>query len=351
MTRTVFVCAIAAALFLSGAPAQATFPGTNGRIAFESTRDGNFEIYTMNPDGTGVARLTNNPGFDLAPAWSADGSKIAFSRQPEPGVDREIFTMNADGSGVTQLTSNAMDDFDPAWSPAGTRIVFSRNTGSGFDLYVMNADGTGETQLTHADAATIYGGPDWSPDGTSISAWRGLSLRFSPALYLTINPDGTGEQVLGNGGETSWAPAGDRLAVQRSFFVGPDPFQSQSDLFTVNPDGTNESRLTNTDTVSEEDPAWSPDGTKIAFFSNTDTLGEIYVMNRDGTSLQNLTNSPSSRDAGPSWQPLVGPQRGDFKNAAQFCKALREFLGDEVFRNRFGGGANAHGKCVTGDRR
>jgi hypothetical protein len=66
----------------------------------------------------------------------------------------------------------------------------------------------------------------------------------------------------------------------------------------------------------------------------------------DGTEQTRLTDS-SSAEVTPDWQPLPGPQRGDYKNASHYCKALREFLGDAAFRNRFGGDANAHGKCVS----
>ena len=69
-------------------------------------------------------------------------------------------------------------------------------------------------------------------------------------------------------------------------------------------------------------------------------------MNPDGTNLTRLTNNVAF-DGTPSWQPLPGPQRSDYKNAAQFCKAVREFLGDEAFTQKYGGGANAYGKCVS----
>ena len=71
----------------------------------------------------------------------------------------------------------------------------------------------------------------------------------------------------------------------------------------------------------------------------------LATINPDGTGGAFVSNGGE-----PDWQP-VGPQRSDYKNVAQFCKALREFLGDATFRNRYGGGANAHGKCVSGDGR
>jgi hypothetical protein len=100
-------------------PAGAAFPGENGKIAFESNRDGNAEIYTMNPNGQGIDRLTNNPAGDFFPSWSPDGNKIAFYSLRDG--DPEIYTMNANGTGVDRLTNNPAGDFFPSWqrlSPA-----------------------------------------------------------------------------------------------------------------------------------------------------------------------------------------------------------------------------------------
>ena len=87
------------------------------RIAFFSDRDGNFEIYVMNADGTGVSRLTDEPGADALPAWSPDGERIVFVS--DRSGNEEIFVMNADGTAVEQLTDDPADDVEPAWSPAG----------------------------------------------------------------------------------------------------------------------------------------------------------------------------------------------------------------------------------------
>src|SRR5918997_2026205 len=96
-------------------PAGAAFPGQNGKIAFTSNRDGDSEIYTMNPNGQGVDRLTNNPKNDFEPAWSADGNKIAFYSTRD-GND-EIYTMNPNGQGLDRLTNNTQGDYEPDWQP------------------------------------------------------------------------------------------------------------------------------------------------------------------------------------------------------------------------------------------
>ena len=114
-----------------------------GRIAFVSGRDGDSEIYVMNADGSGVSRLTDNPGRDWNPRWSPDGGRIAFTSDRDG--DSEIYVMNADGSGVSRLTDNSADDHNPSWSPDGGRIAFNSDRDGGWEIYVMNADGSGVT--------------------------------------------------------------------------------------------------------------------------------------------------------------------------------------------------------------
>src|SRR3954468_15613766 len=99
------VSAVAVAVGVLGSAGGAVVPGTNGRIVFASTRDGNNEIYVMDADGSHQTRLTNNPADDILPAWSPDGTKIAWSTNRLGGSNYEIFVMNADGSGAKNLTN------------------------------------------------------------------------------------------------------------------------------------------------------------------------------------------------------------------------------------------------------
>src|SRR5207247_7231113 len=114
------------------------------QIAFASTRQGGQQdkpdIYLMNDDGTQVTNLTKHAGRNFAPAWSPDGTKIAFCSNRD-GKD-EIYVMNADGSGPTRLTHSAAIDEAPDWSPDGTKIAFESHRAHNHEIYVMNADGS-----------------------------------------------------------------------------------------------------------------------------------------------------------------------------------------------------------------
>src|SRR5439155_972080 len=128
--------------------------GAGGQIAFMSLRDGNWEIYVMNADGSGARNLTSGPGYDARPAWSPDGAKIAFETNRDG--NREIYVMNADGSGAHNLTNNPAYDDLPAWSPDGSKMAFWTNRDGNWQVYVMNADGSGLLTPTSNPAT------DWS---------------------------------------------------------------------------------------------------------------------------------------------------------------------------------------------
>jgi uncharacterized repeat protein (TIGR01451 family) len=138
------------------------------KIAFASDRDGNFDIFVMDAGGTGVTKLTFDPAQDISPTWSLDGSQIVFvSRRTG---DYCVWKMNADGNGQTQLSSQPNSQ-DPAWSPDGTQIAYDADAdGDGRkELWLMNADGTGQQLLYEPGTDTEARARSWSPDGRYIA--------------------------------------------------------------------------------------------------------------------------------------------------------------------------------------
>jgi Tol biopolymer transport system component len=155
--------------------ADATFPGKNGVIAFESNRTtgkdvhnptGDTEIFTIRPDGGGLEQLTHNKAEDFSPAFSPNGHQIAFVSERDG--DFEVYKMGADGSHERNLTRNPANDFHPAFSPDGRRIAFTTSRkGDFFEIFAMNADGSSPRNLTRNQVDDSD--PDFSPDGRHLA--------------------------------------------------------------------------------------------------------------------------------------------------------------------------------------
>jgi Tol biopolymer transport system component len=284
---------------------RAEAQATNGRIAFTSDST----IYTINPDGSGITQLTPSGSgtFDRLPAWSPDGTKIAFGRTTFQISAPEIYVMNADGSNQTRITTNSASDRQPSWSPDGTKIAFVTNRDGNDEIYVMNADGSNQTRLTNNTA--FDSDPAWSPDGSKIAFTSNRDLPGSFGnngfeIYV-MSANGSNPTRLTNNSasdaQPSWSPDGARIA-----------FTSQRDglplIYVMNADGANPVNATQSTTLDSSDPEWSPDGTTIAFTSynrvgqtNSD---EIFLMNADGSNIRRITNTTFDEHE-LSWQPLA----------------------------------------------
>lgn len=267
---------------------QVVLSSVTGRIVFRSTRSGSDDIWVMNGVGSGLTNLTNG-GHNESPAWSPDGSRIAWCKFV--GQNLETFVMNADGSDQTNLSNNPADDCGPgsSWSPDGTKIAFTSFREGNGEIYVMNADGSGQTRLTDNPASDE--GAAWSPDAKKIAF---TSDRDGQSDIYLMNADGSGATRLTNlgiapGTISHWSPDGTKIAFG----------SSDGNIFVINADGTTQTNLTKGG-GSVGGPIWSPDGTQIIFASNRDGNIELYVMNADGSGLMRLTDDPAE-DYSADW--------------------------------------------------
>jgi len=121
--------------------------------------DSNFDIYRVDADGSNLVQLTSHEEHDREPAWSPDGTKIAFESRREGNW--ELFTMNADGSNIQNISNSPDREHHPAWSPDGAKIAFQSDRDGNWEIYVMNADGTDVQRLTDNDVKDE--GPEWRP--------------------------------------------------------------------------------------------------------------------------------------------------------------------------------------------
>jgi Tol biopolymer transport system component len=271
-------------------------PAPVERIAFVSNRDANdLEIFAVNSDGTDLTNLTKSPGADDTPAWSPDGSKIAFGSYRDGNW--EIYVMNPDGSGPTRLTTDPTDDEQPVWSPDGSRIAFVSWRSGASELWVMNADGSGQTRLSWFPS----GGPTdptWSPDGSKVAfgSWGDIyvasAVAAGQAVPVATNLTNIAPSLMAI--EPAWSQDGAKIAYR---CCDDDNWE----IYVMNADGTGRTNLTNSPGW-DSGHTWSPDGTQIAFNSGRDGNDQIYVMKSDGTSATRLTSSADAKH-NPSWSP------------------------------------------------
>ena len=275
-------------------------PAAIGRIVFESSRDGNLEIYRMNADGSGVGRMTQNAAADTMPSISPDGLRVAFTSNRDG--NREIYVMSINSANLTRLTMNTATDEQPAWSPDGTKIAYTSTVTGNSDIFVMNADGTGKVNVTNNPAQDT--GATWSPDGAQLAF--SSTRAGNPEIYRA-NANGSGTPTrLTNSNRTDsdpdWSPNGTKIA----FYSDRG---SKASVWTINvSDGSSPTNLTRA-TVLDSDPSWSPNGTRIAF--TRDAGGgstNVWSANADGTGQVNLTGI-GGHNAFPDWGPYAtGPE-------------------------------------------
>lgn len=281
----------AAALGISADDYGPSWSPDDTRIVFFSDRDGNYEIYTMNPDGSEQTRLTENPANDVRPRWSPDGSKILFGSERDGNED--IYIMNSDGSKETRLTENPANDVCPCWSPDCLKVAFFSDRDGNQEIYTMNIDGSRQTRLTENAADDRY--PSWSPDGSKIAF---DSMRDGHRDIYVMNKDGSNQTRLtdnpANDGAPFWSPDGTRIASYSDRDGNPE-------IYRMNTDGSDQTRLTD-NPARDGAASWSPDGTRIIFVSNRDGNREIYTVKADGSNPTRLTNEPA-KDIMPSWSP------------------------------------------------
>jgi hypothetical protein len=304
------------ALLIPAAPADAAFPGANGKIAFQFAN----HIWVINPDGTGRTQITTAndlnglPTHDAGPRWSPDGSKITFTRgcsdEEACGGRADVFVINADGTGETNLTNSfGSGNGASAWSPDGQKIVFESGR-SPAGIYVMNADGTGVARLSDPGD-----NPAWSPDGSKISFDRYdiyvMNADGSGAVQITNDPNSIDE-------DATWSPDGQKIVFTRFS-------DARTEIYTMNADGSGQMNLSNDSITGNDDQfaAWSPDGLKIAWQKNDYSarhIFQLWIMNADGSGKAMVANTGSYYRL--DWEPLPLASYHHPQSASQLSLSL-----------------------------
>ena len=256
---------------------------------------GGAQIYSCTIDSRNWTRLTHTErGGDWFPKWSPDGSKIAFHSDRDGHF--QIYIMDQDGSNQTRITRNNFNDMYPSWSPDGNKITFASDRDGPLQIYIMDVSGTNQQRITNHDADDAA--PAWSPDGKKIAF---LSTRDGNAEIYVMDADGLNQTNLTSNAFAdaypAWSPDGQKIAYQSEV-------DNHFEIFVMNADGSGRTCLT-MGSVDNKYPAWSPDGSKIAFYSKRDCNndnGEIYIMDADGSNQKRVTWTDCTDTALPSWR-------------------------------------------------
>ena len=266
------------------------------KFLFDSGMDGDNEIYSINIDGSGLTKITNNGYDDNCASWNHNGSYIVF--QSYRSNNRDIYKIKSDGSSEQRLTTHSDSDYCPDWNHDGSKVVFGTQRAPTYstDLYTMNSDGSNKQWFVYSNWPG-EAHPNWSPDGSKIAyiSWEGeynpYNVYYGPypggSQVLVVDTDGSGDRW------PNWNPNSSKIV-----------FEYNTDIYVINVDGTNFTQLTSN--WSDRHPSWSPDGSKIGFLSDRTGGSEIFMMDTDGTNITQVTNISTGIDR-PDWGLILVP--------------------------------------------
>jgi TolB protein len=285
----------------------------NGRIAFQANVGRLPQVFTIEPNGSGLRQVTHVPSHDPGaenPVWSPDGTTIAFDAAAGKGVN--IFTLSHGTHPAPLPLSVGAFNGDPAYSADGTQISFDQDTGPAaptvHGIFIADADGSDPRRVTTGIRTThaFDTQSQWSPDGKRL-VFMSVKNGKQAAVFV-VNIDGTGLKRLTpwslDAGNPDWSPDGREILFNPYWDPHPGKF---SNIFSMRPDGSHRTLLTHARPgVQSFAPAWSPDGTKIVFDRFT-PIGkqngrlDLFTMSRDGTRVRRVTNMPGAFPTNPDW--------------------------------------------------
>lgn len=256
-------------------------------ISFSNTDYDSLEsdIYIVSPDGSGQVNLTASPGaFDVEARWSPDGRQVAFVTYV--GGNFDIYSMDANGSSLRRLTNESSEETKPEWSPLGDLAFLSTRDGNR-EIYVMKPDGSMQQRITNtpSDEWTFA----WSPDGSRIAF---PSDRSGNVDVYVVTADGASEQRIttdSSATDPCWSPDGSRIA-----------YTSSDGIHIVNSDGSHDMKVPGP--FSAHFPIWSPDGRFIAYVDLGASSQDLYVMKVDGSDNRNLSSGIGAELEPPVWE-------------------------------------------------
>jgi TolB protein len=285
----------------------------NGRIAFQANVGRFPQVFTIEPDGSGLRQVTHvrsrDPGAEN-PSWSPDGVTLAFDAAAGHGVN--IFTLSPGTHPAPLPLGVGAFNGDPAYSRDGTQISFDQDTGPAaprvHGIFIANADGTNVRRVTTGIRTTKAYDTEsqWSPDGQRLAFTRVKNDK--QAAVFVVNVDGTGLRRLTpwsiDAASPDWSPDGREILFNTYYDYHPGKF---ANVYLIRPDGSHRTLLTHTHPgVQSFRPAWSPDGTRIVFTRFTPTGKrdgriDLFTMSADGSRARQITDMPRTIPTNADW--------------------------------------------------
>ena len=263
----------------------------------------NGDVYSVCADGSGVTRLTDDPAYDGAPAWSPDGTQIAFVSDRSGAA--QVYRMNADGGNVRQLTTDMQND-DPVWLPDGEQIAVRTTEGQGLYWWrIFNLNTNQIVDLTEASYDFFFQKQAWSPTNPEV-AYMSLAEQQgrndgSSQIHVKAS-DGSYDRALTDNIWANvnpvWSPDGKQLAFLSEMHGEYNIFA----LYVMDADGGNARQISEPIFTESAVYSWSPDGKQIAI--GDIFLGHILLLDAaSGKSAELLPAAEGETIMEPAWQP------------------------------------------------
>ena len=275
-------------LYVKIRPVLAEIP-TTAKITFWATREGNRDIYLMNPDGSEQIRITHHRAQDITPIWSPTGEQILFVSDRDGVWD--LYLMNPNGSNVRRVFGKEAKRAGPTWSPDGKQIAYTRTVRDQWVIYTATIKGENE------DRISVGSSPAWSPNGTEIAFLVGWPKSMQISIF---NLDTLKQRILFPvkaipsymSGGLAWSPTGDKFAFAWLHRVPLEDFIETETIYTINRDGMGLTQIVDEAGPRATGVVWSPHGDSILYRqADRNNNSQIFKRALGGEQPEQLTHT------------------------------------------------------------